>query len=254
MAEYTERTIVAIPPNDSLFVSHFATCSNRSIRSLLRSRREQFDGVPILMLQALVYVIEVQVGKAPLDQFVVLVVEADYIGGIPRHGNHFIIPARMDNSKVITLKGNRQRAEESTNSLLNCRIRKHLRSISATLIEELFAPEPLVLWLPMVEQDIQVVVAKDALRLACINQRVDKIDDCRAVWPSVSQITQENQSSALGMPPVPAIVQMPQQRTQCVDLAVNITHDVERAVEKWADEGEHLIHHFCKRCITDQTS
>lgn len=47
--------------------------------------------------------------------------------------------------------------------------------------------------------------------------------------------------SAFGLLTIPAIDQMPQQRPKRVDLAVNIAHDVERAVEQGLDERWHVV-------------
>ena len=93
----------------------------------------------------------------------------------------------------------------------------------------------------MIEQNVEVVVAKDALRPACINQGANQIDDCRAVWPSVGQVAQESESSALAMTTVLVLTQVLQQRAQSADLTVDITHDVERTVEEGLNESGHEI-------------
>lgn len=88
----------------------------------------------------------------------------------------------------------------------------------------------------MSEQDIQVMVAQNALCPARFNEALNEMDDCRAVGATVGQITYENQSTTIGMDAIICVAQVPQQRTQGIDLTVNIANDVERSVEKGLDE------------------
>ena len=91
----------------------------------------------------------------------------------------------------------------------------------------------------MVQHDVQVVVSKYALRVATIDQFADEVDNGWAVWSSVGQVAQENKSSILAMTAILVVAQMSEKRAQGVNLAVDIAHDVERAVEKRLNEGRH---------------
>jgi hypothetical protein len=132
----------------------------------------------------------------------------------------------MDDSQVVTLQGEWQCAKEGEDLLPDCFVGKNLRNDDTTFLV-FFAKEPTAVVLAMAEQDVQIVVAKDALRPACCDETLDKIDDCWTIWATVGQIADEDESAAIGMLPVVAVAKMSEQRAQRLDFAMNITNDVQ---------------------------
>lgn len=138
------------------------------------------------------------------------VVEADGIVGFSGDVDHVVVPGCVNNSEVVTFQGNWQRAEKGEDLLPHRFVGKHLRDDLAVLFA-LLTVEPAVVVLPMVEQDIQVVVAKHALRPARFDKTLYEVHDCRAVGASISQVTNEDQSAAIGMLPITVIAQVTHQ-------------------------------------------
>jgi hypothetical protein len=76
------------------------------------------------------------------------------------------------------------------------------------------------------------VIPQHALSPPCIHQALYPIDDRRTVRSTVGEITYKRQTPSVRVRAVGSITQMPHQRPECLDLAVDITHDVERTVEQ----------------------
>jgi hypothetical protein len=144
---------------------------------------------------------------------VVLIVKGDYIGGISRNVDHGIVPARMDDSKIITLQGNWKRAEEFENLLSDWFVSQHLWNDDAVFLV-FFAKEPTVVVLAMAEQDVQIMVAQNALRPASFDEALDEIDDRWTIWATVSEVADEDEYSAIGMLSVVAVAKLCKQRKE----------------------------------------
>jgi hypothetical protein len=87
----------------------------------------------------------------------------------------------------------------------------------------------------MIEQNIDVMVSQDALRTPRVNQGADNINNCWTVWPTVGQITNEDEPSSVWVTASLVITEMPQQRAKCIDFTVDIAHYVKWAVEQGLD-------------------
>jgi len=113
----------------------------------------------------------------------------------------------MNDSQIVTLQGDWQRAEEIENLLSNRFVGKHLRN-DDTIFFVFFAKEPAIVVLAVAEQDVEIVIAKDALRTTGFDQTLNEIDNRWAIWATVGQIADEDESSAIGMLSIAAVAKM----------------------------------------------
>jgi len=84
----------------------------------------------------------------------------------------------------------------------------------------------------VIHQNVEFVITQDTLHTARFNEALNEIDNCGAVWSTVGQVTHEDKSAALGMPPIAIVAKVVHQRAQGPDLTVDIANDVEWTVEE----------------------
>ena len=86
--------------------------------------------------------------------------------------------------------------------------------------------------LAVAKQNVEVVIPKNALSSACIDQLPDEGHDSGAVGAAVGEVADKNESAAFGVESVSAVAQTVHQGAQGFDLTVDISHDIERAFKK----------------------
>ena len=150
--------------------------------------------------------------------------------------DHGRVPAGMDHAQADALQGQGQGFEEGQSFLAKCLGRRHLwaafRACGPRMTEE---PGVIVLLPP--QEDVQVMVAEHALRPAMPHQVHYPAQHAHAVRAPIRQVAQEYQPPPLGMTAVGRVTQVPQQRLQRVDLAVNVAHDVNRPLEQGPNQS-----------------
>ena len=95
-----------------------------------------------------------------------------------------------------------------------------------------FTEEPVVAMLPFVPQDVQFVIAHDALGVSGLDAASHKFDNGGTIRPTVDQVAQEDQPPPTWMNAVFPIAKMVQQIVEGVDLTVDIAHNVEGTGEQ----------------------
>jgi peptide deformylase len=93
--------------------------------------------------------------------------------------------------------------------------------------------EPAIAVLRRCSQQIEFVVAEQALGESAGGQLAHELDHAGAVVSAVAEIADEDQATALRMFTVVAIAEHSQQIAQGGELAVDVTDDIQRAVEQW---------------------
>ena len=92
--------------------------------------------------------------------------------------------------------------------------------------------EPSVIVLVFAKQDVQVVIPKHTLSTSRFDETLNEINNRWTIRATVCQIAYEDEPLLVRVRPIGSVTQMTHQRPECVDLSVDITHDVERAVEQ----------------------
>ena len=103
------------------------------------------------------------------------------------------------------------------------------------------AEEPVVVVFLIAEQDVEVMVAKNALCRASFYQRLHASNDCRAVGAAVSQVAEKDEAAPIRMHPVGAVAELPEKVIESANFAVNIPDNVERAIEQRTHKRISLI-------------
>jgi hypothetical protein len=91
--------------------------------------------------------------------------------------------------------------------------------------------EPAILVLGVVQQEVQVVVAEDALRSTILDKPFDQGDNPRAVWPTIRKVAQKDDLSALRVPAQLVVAQVSEECAEHLKLAMDIPDDIERTVK-----------------------
>src|SRR5262245_64090612 len=89
----------------------------------------------------------------------------------------------------------------------------------------------------MAEEDVQVVITQHALCPARFDESPNECDNGRAVRPTIGQVSEKDEPPALGMVPVLGVTKVVEKPTKGVDLAVDISHDIDGTAQQRADEG-----------------
>ena len=116
---------------------------------------------------------------------------------------------------------------------------KHFLGDDGSFEKKFLAEEPVVVVFFVAEQEIQVVVAQDALRQAVLDEPLDEGDHGGAIWATVGEVAHEDEPPPLGMGAVFPVAKTSQEAVEGVNLAVGIADDIDRAVEQLANEGTH---------------
>ena len=142
-------------------------------------------------------------------------------------GYRFRVPARMDDSDVLTLQRQRQLREKFVELVFLFRAGGAFsRSLPAVI-----AKEPLIIQFLIAAQNIQLVISHDALGMPAVDHAHDLLDNSRAVRTPVHQVSHENQSPSVGMRPVGSILQFAKQVLHGAILSMNIANDIQRALK-----------------------
>ena len=88
--------------------------------------------------------------------------------------------------------------------------------------------EPARSILGILAQQVDFVVAQNGHRLAGAHQLAHQADHARAVRSAIDEIPHKYQGAALGVVAARVIPQMPQQLQQGLQLAVDVTNDIQR--------------------------
>ena len=139
----------------------------------------------------------------------------------------------MNDSKVISLQSHRQCLEKLGDLVTNLVVSENGGSDFTCSVQcELFAEEPVIVVLAVVQKDVEVVITQNALSCSRLNETLNKRDNTRTVRSTVCQITNENESSLLRVRTIGSVAKMLEKILQCIEFTVNISHDVKRAVEQ----------------------
>jgi hypothetical protein len=87
------------------------------------------------------------------------------------------------------------------------------------------------------QEDVQVVVAEDALRQVGIHKPLDYTDDGGAIGTTVGEVAKEDQPPALGVSVVFSVAEPSHQVVEGLDLTVDVSNDIYGAVEQRANKG-----------------
>ena len=80
------------------------------------------------------------------------------------------------------------------------------------------------------------MVAERGQRAALLDQALHEGDGAGAVRAAVAQVADEDEAAAVGVPALGVVAEVGQQRVQRLEFAMDVAHDVERAV---GQRGEH---------------
>ena len=89
--------------------------------------------------------------------------------------------------------------------------------------------EPAVAGLRRTAQQAEFVVAQYALRTASRHKRSDEANDARTVGTPVTQVADEDKMALIRMRAVLAVAQPGEKVVQGLELAVDVTDDIERS-------------------------
>jgi hypothetical protein len=143
----------------------------------------------------------------------------------------------VDHAQVVALQHQGQPAEQPQRRLPRLGGGEDLRHGPAGGVQRLgLAEEPGVAVLPLALQEVQLVVAQDALGQPPADQPRHQPDDGRAVGAAVGQVAEEHQAAPFGVGAA-AVAELAEQGAEGVDLAVDVGHHVHRPVEQGLDEG-----------------
>ena len=139
----------------------------------------------------------------------------------------------MNDSKVISLQSHRQCLEKLGDLITSLLVSENGGSDFTCSVQcELFAKEPMIVVLAVVQKDVQIVISQNALSCSRLNETLNTSDNTGTIGTTVCQITDENESSFLRMRTIGRVAKMQEKILQCIEFTVNIAHDVKRAVEQ----------------------
>ena len=164
-------------------------------------------------------------------------VELDHIGGAARQVDHAGIPGGVHHPQARALQRQRQRTKEGQYPFADAVVGQDgggwvVRSVERPRL----AKEPVVVVFAMSQQDIEVVVAEHAVRPFCLDQTLHQLDYSRAIGSPVGQVSGKHQPPRLRMGTVLGVAQPLEQGPQRLDFAMDIPHDIERAVGQRLDK------------------
>ena len=102
--------------------------------------------------------------------------------------------------------------------------------------------EPAISRLALAAQQIELMIAEQALRMPQPHECTHELDDRRTVGSAISEVTHEDESPALQMPPDLVVTESPQQFAQRSDLAVHVTDDIDGPLKHLPDRA--LTHDY----------
>ena len=91
--------------------------------------------------------------------------------------------------------------------------------------------EPTVSLLGCTSEEIQLVIADQALRQVAFYPLLNKLDDPGTIRPSVAQIPNEDQTSTLWVPALRVIPKVLEQSLQRIKLSMNVPDNIEGSIE-----------------------
>jgi hypothetical protein len=74
------------------------------------------------------------------------------------------------------------------------------------------------------------------LSTTSFNKTLDNLDDGRAIGATISQIADKDKASAIRVYSMFTITEMTEQIFQRIDFTMNVTNDVDGAVEEWLNK------------------
>jgi hypothetical protein len=159
------------------------------------------------------------------------------IAGMPGKLDRFPVPAGVDDSQAGALQGERKAGEEIRDLPAGLVVVQHPLRNDGSFEEKFPAVEPVVVIFLVAEQEIQVVIAKDALRQAVLDEPLNEGDHGGAVWPTVGEIAHEDEPPPFGVNAVFSIAEAGEQIVEGLDLAMGVSDDIDRAFKQGTDEG-----------------
>ena len=150
---------------------------------------------------------------------------------------HAGIPAGVHHPQALALQRQWQRAKEGQYPFADAVVGQDgggrvVRSVERPRLTK----EPVVVVFAISQQDIEIVVTQHAVRPPGLDQTLHQLDHSRAIGPPVGQVPGKHQPPRLRMGTVLGVAQSIEQGPERLDLAVDISHDVERAVGQRLDK------------------
>jgi hypothetical protein len=147
------------------------------------------------------------------------------------------VPAGVHDAKVVAHQRQRQSAEEgSPRTATLCRRRFRVQELAVR--EFVVAVEkPAVAVLGLVQQHVELVIAEHALRLAALHPAHHEVEHRRAIRAAVAQVADEHRATALGMPAVGGIAEVPEEGSERLGFAVDVADQIHRPVEQTGDRA-----------------
>ena len=179
------------------------------------------------MSQAPLDLRQVPTQEPSVDPLFVLLAQRHHVGRFPSQLDRRLVPARVHNPQVRPLETDWQRTEELEHEVPGGLVGCHLGPIATGWI----ILEPPVLRLVVIQQQVQVVVAQDALGPSRLDYFSYQPHHRRAVGSAIGQIADKDQPATVRVTPVPVITQDLAQTQQAIDLTMHITDDVQWPME-----------------------
>lgn len=140
-----------------------------------------------------------------------------------------LMPCRVHDPQVRSHQRKRQTFEEGEH-LRPCRRVGPVPGVVTPVVRSVLVPEPVVAGLALTAQQVEFVVAEDARCPPAVDQALYQSHDTRAVRTAVDKVAQEHEMPAIGVAALFVVAGHSQQGQKCVQLAVHIANDVQRAV------------------------
>ena len=145
----------------------------------------------------------------------------------------------MNHSHARPLQGDWQSSEKALDHFPNRIVRQNLRHGRAVLRAKFVAKIPSIVVLPMVQQDIQVVIAKHALGPPRFHQHLNQPNNRRTIRPAIRQIANKHKPPAIPVRAMRIVPEMLHEERKSLDFAMHIADDIDRAVEERLDGRWH---------------
>ena len=144
------------------------------------------------------------------------------------HGDRRVIPAGVYDPQVIAFETDWQGPEEVENKFPRVLVGRRFGTVATRWI----ILEPPVLGLVVIEQQVQFMIAQDALRPPGFDQPGHEPHDPRTVGPAIGQVADKHEPTSVGMIAIPVVPAHLEQAQQPTALPMHITDDVQGAFEQ----------------------
>ena len=146
----------------------------------------------------------------------------------------FRMPGRVHNAEILALQGQRQAREEIRKGLALRRGRLLAGEKLALGPVVVGGEEPAIGRFGCTAQEVEFVIAQNALGTARRHQVDDIANHAGAVRAPIAQVTDEDHAALVRVPTVRPVAEPVEEGMQGLELAVHIADDIERAGQQGA--------------------